>query len=275
MSRTPFKTLADLPDFKPGDVVYALADGGRDDNKLPRDIPLGANIYHITEVFYTDYGLGCKLSSYPEGKALDHSPYQGYVLALEQEDGVYPFFMPEESLRKEDVYDHYDVSSFDLSKMWKKWVSEKRDASNPQQTQPQHLDVLLMHRLVTSVLQHDMTVAEFERVTGLELELIDDADVLRKARHIQAEVHLELMQVRVSVDHHRQHQEEFERYEREERQRHEMYVDEMAFLRDILNPLTEYAREPIRKRQKKEKKYARPEKQFDNSHPRSPRARRA
>lgn len=273
MSRTPFKTLADLPDFKPGGVVYALANGGRDDNKLPRDIPLEANTYHITEVFYTDYGLGCKLSSYPEGKTLDHSPYQGYVLALEQEDGVYPFFMPEESLRKEDAYDHYDVTCFDLSKMWKEWVSEKRDASNPQQTQPQQLDASLIHQLISAVLRRDMTVDEFEHVTGYDF--VVESDEVWNTKFVLAEERLDLMAVYVRVDHHRKHQEDFERYEQEKRQRGEMYVDEMAFLRDILDPLAEYVREPIRKRRKKEKKHVRPEKQFDNSHPRSPRARRA
>lgn len=200
MSRTPFKTLADLPDFKPGDVVYALVTGGRGPKGLPgpRDVPVEYLSYQITEVFYTEYGLGCRLN-HKNGVALDPAPYQGYVLVMEQEDGVYPFFMPEAAVTTATAYDELNISSYQLAQMWKDWLAKRMDSREAAQAKVCHDHQMIVHDL-----------------------LFIDAE-----------------------------------------------EDFLTVVRDMLEP-----RRPKFK-SKKEKKHARPEKQFDNSHPRSPRARRA
>lgn len=66
--------MTDKHDFKAGDLVEAIRDGGHDKLGQPWQRPKRGRIYRLASVYATWYGLGCTLVG------LDPKPYAGYFL---------------------------------------------------------------------------------------------------------------------------------------------------------------------------------------------------
>lgn len=72
----------------PGETIIAVANGGRDANGLPKDVPIAGHRYVVHEFYIAPYGVGVVLNNV-DGTPLDNYPYRGYVFAKIRSGEIY------------------------------------------------------------------------------------------------------------------------------------------------------------------------------------------